>query len=184
MQLPGLCLDVQARRGASVRHRRAARRRPELLFLLRGVDETELIAGMDGGLPLSNAAPAADKVLISDDLSALFGLDLGEARQPDEILPPVRAKKVPASKPNTKESASVVAAGKPRATKRTPAAAKPSDRPVTRATNQTKKAQATASATKPAAGKRTTGTRTTGRPTTGKPTTGTRTTDAGRNVRT
>jgi uncharacterized Zn finger protein len=51
--------------------------RPELLFQLRGVDETELIAGMDGGLPLSNAAPAADRVLISDDLSALFGLDMG-----------------------------------------------------------------------------------------------------------
>ena len=50
--------------------------RPELLFQLRGVDETELIAGMDGGLPLSNAAPAADRVLISDDLSALFGLDM------------------------------------------------------------------------------------------------------------
>jgi len=50
--------------------------RPELLFQLRGVDESELIAGMDAGLPQSRTAPAADKMLVSDDLSALFGLDM------------------------------------------------------------------------------------------------------------
>ena len=57
-------------------------RQPELLFRLRGVDETELIAGMDAGLPMSSAAPAADKVLISDDLSALFGLDMAVPAEP------------------------------------------------------------------------------------------------------
>ncbi len=77
--------------------------RPELLFQLRGVDETELIAGMDGGLPLSNAAPAADKVLISDDLSALFGLDLaaGEPAEPTQVGRPARVK------PRVKRAASV-----------------------------------------------------------------------------
>jgi uncharacterized Zn finger protein len=51
--------------------------RPELLFRLRAVDETALVAGIDAGLPLSKTAPAAGKVLVTDDISALFGLDMG-----------------------------------------------------------------------------------------------------------
>jgi hypothetical protein len=47
---------------------------PRLLFRLRGVDETELIAGMDAAPLLSTTTPAADKMLVNDDLSALFGL--------------------------------------------------------------------------------------------------------------
>jgi hypothetical protein len=49
--------------------------RPELLFRLRGVDERELITGIDKA-PFSAIAPAAGKVLVSNDLSALFGLDM------------------------------------------------------------------------------------------------------------
>jgi uncharacterized Zn finger protein len=72
--------------------------RPQLLFQLRGVDETELIGGMDAALPLSNAAPAADKVLVSDDLSALFGLDM-QGEEP-AIAAPVekQARRKPATK--------------------------------------------------------------------------------------
>jgi uncharacterized Zn finger protein len=53
--------------------------RPELLFELRKVDEKDLIAEAAGGLPASKRRPAAGRVLVADDLSALFGLDLGPA---------------------------------------------------------------------------------------------------------
>jgi uncharacterized Zn finger protein len=50
--------------------------KPELLFQLRAVEETDLLARLDAALPLSKGAPDAGKVLASDDLSALFGLDM------------------------------------------------------------------------------------------------------------
>jgi uncharacterized Zn finger protein len=55
---------------------------PELLFRLRGVDETELIASAGSGIPLAIHGPAASKILSSDDLS-IFGLDLAEIAAPE-----------------------------------------------------------------------------------------------------
>ncbi len=50
---------------------------PELLFTLRGVDQAELLAaGADTTLSDLSAAPGSD--LQGADLSALFGIDLGE----------------------------------------------------------------------------------------------------------
>lgn len=51
---------------------------PELLFRLRGVDESELIARVDTPLALAKKGPASDRVLHADDVSALFGLDMAE----------------------------------------------------------------------------------------------------------
>jgi uncharacterized Zn finger protein len=51
---------------------------PELLFRLRGVDESELIARIDTPLALAKKGPAFDRVLHADDVSALFGLDMAE----------------------------------------------------------------------------------------------------------
>lgn len=53
--------------------------RPELLFTLRKVDEKDLIARAGRRLPLSKTGPAAEKVLATDGLSELFGLELGAA---------------------------------------------------------------------------------------------------------
>ncbi len=53
--------------------------RPELLFTLRKVDEKDLIAKAGRGLPLSKRGPAAEKILATDGLSELFGLELGAA---------------------------------------------------------------------------------------------------------
>jgi hypothetical protein len=53
--------------------------KPELLFRLRAVDETELLSGISAALPLSRTAPATGKVLEADDVSALFGLDMAAA---------------------------------------------------------------------------------------------------------
>jgi uncharacterized Zn finger protein len=49
---------------------------PELLFRLRAVDETDLLAQIGTALPMAKRGPDAGKVLAGDDLSALFGLDM------------------------------------------------------------------------------------------------------------
>jgi uncharacterized Zn finger protein len=49
---------------------------PELLFRLRAVDERDLIAQIDAAMPLTTAASSSGKLLETDDLSALFGLEL------------------------------------------------------------------------------------------------------------
>lgn len=54
---------------------------PEMLFRLRGVDASELIATAGTAVPRGKRAPAADKVL-GGDLGALFGLDLAEEESP------------------------------------------------------------------------------------------------------
>ncbi|MCC6747131.1 MAG: hypothetical protein IT371_05690 [Deltaproteobacteria bacterium] len=51
--------------------------KPELLFTLRQVDQQDLLASAGKGLPLSKKGPAKEKVLVADDLSELFGLELG-----------------------------------------------------------------------------------------------------------
>ena len=55
---------------------------PDLLFRLHDVDEKELIAGAGQALPLAKKAPAANKVLGGEDLSALFGLDMAPDASP------------------------------------------------------------------------------------------------------
>lgn len=52
---------------------------PELLFRLRAVDENELVAGLDEDMPFSNQPFDAGKVLETDDISGLFGLDIEDA---------------------------------------------------------------------------------------------------------
>lgn len=54
-------------------------RQPELLFRLRAVDANELVAHIDAAMPLAKSGPEADKVLVENDLSGLFGLDMDGA---------------------------------------------------------------------------------------------------------
>jgi uncharacterized Zn finger protein len=49
--------------------------KPQLLFVLRGVDERDLIAGAGGGLPLPKTVGRA-KVLDESDVAAVFGLEM------------------------------------------------------------------------------------------------------------
>ncbi len=51
-------------------------RKPELLFRLRTVNETELVADIDVVLPISRTDTGSDRILEGGDLSALFGLDM------------------------------------------------------------------------------------------------------------
>ena len=53
--------------------------RPELLFRLRAVDENDLVAGLDEALPFSNQPLDVGRILETEDISALFGLDIEEA---------------------------------------------------------------------------------------------------------
>lgn len=86
---------------------------PELLFRLRGVDELELLASAGKAAPLGKQAPAADKRLGGEDLSAMFGLDMAQSATPapsDGRKPakPKLAKKAaapPKAKAITKEKA-------------------------------------------------------------------------------
>ncbi|MBF0584404.1 MAG: H-NS histone family protein [Magnetococcales bacterium] len=51
---------------------------PELLFLLREVNHTDLLAHIDTSVPLAKQGPEAGKLLETDDISQLFGLDMAE----------------------------------------------------------------------------------------------------------
>jgi uncharacterized Zn finger protein len=75
----GMCKHV-----AAVLYGAGARfdQQPEFLFRLRGVDEMELIANAGKTTPLAKRGPAAGKLLGGEDLSELFGLDLGGSAKP------------------------------------------------------------------------------------------------------
>ena len=77
---------------------------PELLFRLRAVDELELIANAGKAAPLTQHGPAAGKMLESDDLSAMFGLDMAQTTTPAPAKP----------KPTKKASAPPRKKAKPR----------------------------------------------------------------------
>jgi uncharacterized Zn finger protein len=74
--------------------------RPELLFLLRRVNQQDLIAKADTGLRPAKRGPGAAKVLDTDDLSQIFGIEVaqsepapvsGPADAPSRRKRPVRA---------------------------------------------------------------------------------------------
>lgn len=52
--------------------------KPELLFVLRGVDEHELLADAGRELLETKAAPSSAKLLDDSDVAALFGLEMAE----------------------------------------------------------------------------------------------------------
>lgn len=59
---------------------------PELLFQLRAVNQNELVANLNSDLPLVKARPDAARLLLDDDISALFGLEMEE--EPSATPPP------------------------------------------------------------------------------------------------
>ncbi len=71
---------------------------PELLFKLHKVDEKELIAKASKGLPLGGKAPAPEKTLGGEDLSAIFGLEMAQAEPPLSTDAPAQLP-APAAKP-------------------------------------------------------------------------------------
>lgn len=77
---------------------------PELLFKLHEVDEKELIAKAGKELSLARNAPVAEKTLGSEDLSAIFGLEMAQTPHSEaELL--VNAAKPGRTKPLAKKKA-------------------------------------------------------------------------------
>jgi uncharacterized Zn finger protein len=74
---------------------------PRLLFVLRGVDEQDLIAGAGEDVSLTKGVPATAQVLDEGDVAALFGLEMAEPADPGTAVPtqakPTKTRK--ASKP-------------------------------------------------------------------------------------
>lgn len=70
---------------------------PELLFHLRQVDAKDLIAKAGANLPLAKQGPAPDKVLGTDGLSELFGLELDGGAALPEGAPTGRGKRAATS---------------------------------------------------------------------------------------
>jgi uncharacterized Zn finger protein len=84
--------------------------KPELLFQLRGVDESELLDSAAKDFSLAKAPPSDEKVLAERDVIALFGLEMAElanANQP-AIEPRQRAQR----SDDRKISKSTTSAGK------------------------------------------------------------------------
>jgi uncharacterized Zn finger protein len=61
--------------------------KPQLLFVLRGVDESELLAAAGQDLARTTAVPAAAKILDENDVAALFGLEMAEPANSDTVVP-------------------------------------------------------------------------------------------------
>src|SRR5438477_500006 len=96
---------------------------PELLFKLHKVDEKELIAKAGHGLPLAGKAPVADKTLGSEDLSAIFGLEMAQTTDAAAQLPVPAAKSERANKRVNKKTKARTRADEGRAKRRMPARA-------------------------------------------------------------
>jgi uncharacterized Zn finger protein len=63
-------------------------RQPELLFTLRKVDQQDLIAKAGSDLSKARKRPAGARVLASDDLSGIFGIEMAPATPPKRARPP------------------------------------------------------------------------------------------------
>jgi uncharacterized Zn finger protein len=77
---------------------------PRLLFVLRDVDENELLAGVAEDFPLTKTTPSAAKFLDDTDVAALFGLEMTENAEtatpvPSALDRPPRSKPVKPTKP-------------------------------------------------------------------------------------
>ena len=65
--------------------------KPDLLFELRGVDRSQLVAGAGKGLPLTGRPVSDERVLAEDDVAALFGIEMDA----EVVEPPAAALKKP-----------------------------------------------------------------------------------------
>jgi uncharacterized Zn finger protein len=67
---------------------------PELLFALRGVDHTELVAQAGEGLPAARKPVSSKRVMTGGDLGAIFGVEMAETgARADAQAPKASAKK-------------------------------------------------------------------------------------------
>lgn len=89
---------------------------PRLLFVLRGVDEGELLAG--SGQEMTHAKPDASAVLKEGDVAALFGIEMADVTEP---VVSVSAAPVQKPAPKLKRRTEALKRDKAAAAKTTPA---------------------------------------------------------------
>jgi uncharacterized Zn finger protein len=94
---------------------------PELLFKLHKVEEKELIARVGQGLPLAGKTPGVEKTLGSEDLSAIFGLEMAQPADAVAPLPVPAAKPKPAKRRVNKKGRAGARADEGRTKRRMPA---------------------------------------------------------------
>jgi uncharacterized Zn finger protein len=97
---------------------------PRLLFVLRDVDEKELLAGAGQGLALPRSAPTSAKLLDDSDVAALFGLDMAESTD-SRISVPASAKPIRPPKTMKGRKASKTPVPKVERPRRTSVSARP-----------------------------------------------------------
>jgi uncharacterized Zn finger protein len=72
---------------------------PELLFVLRGVDQNDLLAAMGETAPLTKTAPGAARMLADSDIADVFGIELADAPAANAPAKPARRQAKPRKKP-------------------------------------------------------------------------------------
>jgi len=82
-------------------------RQPELLFKLHEVDEKELIAKAGKGFALASKGPVPEKTLGSEDLSAIFGLEMAQTADAAAPLPVPAAQRAHVKKLANKKTKAV-----------------------------------------------------------------------------
>jgi uncharacterized Zn finger protein len=86
--------------------------RPELLFVLRGVDQNELLAAAGPEMALNAEAAAAGKVLDDSDVAALFGLEMADVAGPEPVSVAVVRPARPRRSPTAKNAPAAVSGGR------------------------------------------------------------------------
>jgi uncharacterized Zn finger protein len=102
---------------------------PQMLFVLRGVDENELLAGAGQNLALTKERPAAAKVLDADDVGALFGIDMAETPSPSAETP---RSEIRSGRTAARSKAPVTARGKAKRRKKAAVSTVPANKPARR----------------------------------------------------
>ena len=93
--------------------------KPQLLFVLRGVDEGELLAGAGEDISLTKARPSTANVLDDSDVAALFGLEMAEPVSSKAPARPRRARKASTGAKPAAQTKTAAATSSPRAIPRT-----------------------------------------------------------------
>lgn len=88
-------------------------KKPELLFRLRAVNEADLVDHIDTALPASKKDIVSDKILLVDDVSALFGLEMAGAptiaQSSCDEPEPTRCRRTASTRENTPSAAMATA---------------------------------------------------------------------------
>ena len=87
--------------------------RPELLFLLRGVDQTELVAAATKESVSRAVRGDAAHALADDDLAGIFGIEIAGGEPPPPARPAARAKKPAKPKAKAAKAQAVKPTAKP-----------------------------------------------------------------------